>query len=457
MRSTPLVVGVLAAALLVGSQVGAAQAADGYMVDPAPNPDLEASCGLDVVLALDTSYSIVSSGSLEKTRAAALGLVKSFQDKDTYVGIVRFSDTATKAVPLTLATSQTTAAGGVHEYAVDHYFSGVATDWQAAAKAIKSTFDASQRPLAAKLVIWLTDGAPNKYTDALGKVVGPPANSYESVDAATPIINQLKSSGVHVLAVGTGKALGTDPETVKYQDALKQISGTDVTPPLSLDALTTDVVLQDDLDALQAQFRVLAASALSSPSCSFLAVAPSPSKVVRGATYSVAGRLSGSGDVPISGQSVTVQSRAVGATSWSRLGVRRTDANGRFSISVTATKNREYQAHFAGAGNAHRPVTSGTTRVTVAPKVTASLGTSRVGKALKVRFSGKVTPKKATTRVFLEKRFKGGWLVQAKKKVDRKGRFTVKRTISEKSKWRIVTKASTDFGVGHSKRFKIKP
>lgn len=462
-RTTSLVVGALAAALLVGGQVGAAHAADGYTVDPAPNPDLMASCGLDVVLALDTSYSIVSAGSLEETRAAALGLVKSFQDKSTRVGIVRFSDTATKAVPLTLATSQTTAKGGVHENAVNHYFSGVATDWQAAAKAIKSTFDGATRPPGtAKLLILLTDGAPNKYTDAQGKVVGPPANSFASVDAATPIVNQLKAAGVHVLGVGTGKALDTGPEKAKYKGALEQVSGTDVTdaaqtPPAPFNALTTDVVLNKDLGALQTQFRQLAAGALDSPSCSFLAMAPSPSKVRRGASFDVTGRLTSSGEVALAGQNVTVQSRAIGAAAWSALGVRKTDAQGRFSIKQTATSNREYRGVYAGSPP-HAAVTSGTTRVTVAPKVKAkaSVRALRVGTAVRATFTGKVTPKRATTRVFLEKRINGSWLVQAKRKVHADGTFRIKRTISERSRWRFATKASTNFGVGRSKAIKIR-
>ena len=88
----------LAAGLVVGTQVGPVAAA----APPAPNPNLAVSCGLDVVLAIDASYSIKSSDhTLVQMKQTMNNLVKAFADKNTRVGIVTFNIAADREVPLT--------------------------------------------------------------------------------------------------------------------------------------------------------------------------------------------------------------------------------------------------------------------------------------------------------------------------------------------------------------------
>ena len=82
---------VLAVGLSLGLAAGvvtATPAQAAFTVTPIANPDLAASCGLDVVLALDASFSIDTG---VEVRAAATSIIAPFTDTTTRVGIVTFA------------------------------------------------------------------------------------------------------------------------------------------------------------------------------------------------------------------------------------------------------------------------------------------------------------------------------------------------------------------------------
>ncbi len=461
-RTTRLTVRALLAAgvatgLCLGTQVAPALAADDpYVVVPAANPDLPNRCGLDVVLAIDASYSIKNSGRLEELRNAARGLVSAVADKSTRVGIVTFAATARSAVPLTYASSQSIAAGGVHRVAIDSYKSAAGTDWQAALRAVRGQFT-SARPGAARLAVIISDGAPTEYTNAAGQTITTNGGkrTAQSVDAGATEANYLKDNGAHILAVGTGKAL-SGSEVARYQGALRQISGPDIAPPGAFVAATTDLLLQPDLSILAAQFRQIATESLDAPGCSFLSLQTTPSSLRFGSrSFSLTARLVTSGGAALAGQSVAIQTRAPGASNWSALRTATTNSAGVVTVPASTKKNREYRALFAGSGG-QNAVTSATITAVVHPKVTAKVRTHRSGKATVATFFGKVKPKKAVKKVFLQKRVSGVWTKQAKSKVKAKGKYSVTTTMTRKGKWRVYVKPSASYGDGGSKTFKVK-
>ena len=332
------------------------------------------------------------------------------------------------------------------------YKSAWGTNWQRALDAVRTTFQGA-RPGVSKLAVFVSDGAPNLKGNETA-VEKPISTAWtRATAAAVPVANALKASGVHMLAVGTGKALA--PHDDQYKDALMQVSGTDVVPPAALDARTVDLVMQEDLAALTAQFRTLAAQALDAPGCSYLSVQPTPRKLTYGTTgLTVRASLTGQSRTPLAGRVVRLESRVPGG-SWSTLRTGKTNAAGQLTVSTSTKKTREYRGIFAGAGG-QAAATSATTSVLVVPKVTLKISKHRVKRVAHVVFKGKVKPRKAVKKILLQKKIHNGWVKQAKTKPKAHGKYRFERTITSKGKWRVYAKATGTFGDGHSKKVKLK-
>ncbi len=447
----------LATGLCLSTQVAPALAADDpYVVVPAGNPDLPDRCNLDVVVAIDASYSIKNAGRLEDMKKAVLGLVTAVADKSTRVGLVTFTATARNAVPLTFASSQSVGTGGVHWNAIKSYKSGAGTDWQAALRAVRGQFT-SARPTAAKLAVIISDGAPTEYTNTAGQTITTHGGKHtpQSVDAGAIEANALKDNGVHMLAVGVGKAL-SGTEVTRYQGALRQVSGPDIAPPGGFVAATTDLLLQPDLSILATQFRQLADQSLDAPGCSFLSLRTTPASLKYGSkNFTLTARLTSSGGAVLAGQPVAIQTRAPGKANWSAFRTATTNSSGIVTVPATTKKNRDYRAVFTGASG-QSPVTSATITAIVHAKVKAKLQTYRSGKSTVATFSGKIKPKSVVKKVFLQKRVSGDWVKQGKAKVKAKGKYSVTKAMTKKGKWRIYVKPSASYGDGVSKVFKVK-
>src|SRR5262249_874222 len=68
---------------------------------PFPNPNLAAGCGINVMLVLDKSGSIESSGATPKVKAAARAFLNALSDTGSQVAIIDFSTDAQMQVPYT--------------------------------------------------------------------------------------------------------------------------------------------------------------------------------------------------------------------------------------------------------------------------------------------------------------------------------------------------------------------
>src|SRR6478609_5821090 len=160
-------------------------------VTPATNPDLAPSCGLDVMLVLDASSSI---GSAEgDVQAAARTFLDAFEDTNTRVGIVTFSTTASTVVPLTTVTAASNSGTGVHNVAINNYNSSGRTNWQDALLKTKNAFtNASPVRTVPKLVVFVTDGAPNTINSGSGTSNQTEA-SQAAVDPAVTEMNAMKA------------------------------------------------------------------------------------------------------------------------------------------------------------------------------------------------------------------------------------------------------------------------
>ena len=75
---------------------------------PDNNPDLEAACGLDVILVLDESGSIANSGATGDVRDAARSFLGALRDTGSNVAIVEFATTAARSSrsPSAIATGR---------------------------------------------------------------------------------------------------------------------------------------------------------------------------------------------------------------------------------------------------------------------------------------------------------------------------------------------------------------
>ena len=142
-RGTVAAIAVGMVAVALPASAGAAAPAS------APNPDLRPGCGLDVVLMLDSSYSISNSpGGEDQVKGAAKSFLNALKDTSSRAGIVQFStkvNVKRDVVPLTLVTSASTSGNGTHAAAINRYVTDGATNWQDAFINAKRLFDLSPR------------------------------------------------------------------------------------------------------------------------------------------------------------------------------------------------------------------------------------------------------------------------------------------------------------------------
>jgi hypothetical protein len=249
-RTTRLIAAGLGAGLVAGVVTATPAYAD-FNVTPVANPDLSASCGLDVVLALDASFSIDTG---VEVRAAATSIIGPFTNTSTRLGIVTFSDSATTRLPLTLVTTESVAPTGAHGAAVASIRLADGTNWQDAILDSNTLFAASPRSGAGKLLIMVSDGEPRNYNlpDGSPSAKLGIANSPLALDPAITAANAFKASGGHVLSLGVGV---TDADAIPYEN-LKLISeypSGQYAPATTFDAETTDVSVTPDFAAVATQ------------------------------------------------------------------------------------------------------------------------------------------------------------------------------------------------------------
>lgn len=227
---------------------------DGIRVTaPAPNPNLTPVCGIDVMLVLDKSGSIATSGATDTVRDAARAFLTALSGTGSSVSIVDFSTTAAQPVPYTTVTANS-IAGVFNPYLTNGYKPSGWTNWEAAFQKVRQA-NAVPAGITADLVIFITDGDPTAYNRASGSpVTGLTPGDVTALRRATAEADLVKAQGSHVLALGVGEAV-TSPASARR---LTAISGFDEFPTDTTDIGKADYALIDDFDDLPAALRAFA-------------------------------------------------------------------------------------------------------------------------------------------------------------------------------------------------------
>jgi Bacterial Ig-like domain (group 3) len=185
----------------------------------------------------------------------------------------------------------------------------------------------------------------------------------------------------------------------------------------------------------------------------------SPGTVTYGATITLSGSLHKTGDgTAVSGAAIAVQSKAVGATTWSALTTAHTSATGAWTATTRPGANRSYRAVFAG-DVANLASTSPTVVVVVDPKVTLNkLSHKKVALGTKVKFKGSVSPNLAGRHVSLQYFSHGHWITKKSKTLKSNSTFSIglKTKSTHDYSWRVVIPASSQYGTGVSHKRKLK-
>ncbi len=156
-----------------------------------PNPELQATCGIDIALVLDSSGSI-SSSDMVVMKNAFIGFVNILlPNTPTQFSVIDFDD---NAVILQSFTNNKTDIIN----AINMPTSGGCTNWEDGLIKANDTFD--PRVDKPDLVLFASDGNPNTVYG------GSPCGTSESaaVSAAVAIANTMKLDGIRIITLGIG-------------------------------------------------------------------------------------------------------------------------------------------------------------------------------------------------------------------------------------------------------------
>lgn len=216
---------------------------------PAPNPNLPAHCGINVMLVLDESGSIASSGATEAVRGAARAFLNALSGTGSAVSIVDFSTTAHRPVGYTTVTSDS-IEDVFNPYLENGYDPSGWTNWEAAFQQVRS---ANTQGTLADLVVFMTDGDPTaRNTNSGGTVSGLVEGDVEAMRRAAEQADLVKGQGSHVFALGVGAAVTKETSARR----LTAISGFDQFPGTAFEQ--ADYTLVEDFDELAAALRQIA-------------------------------------------------------------------------------------------------------------------------------------------------------------------------------------------------------
>src|SRR4051794_26281985 len=273
MRRAAVGVMVIVAAL----STGRAAAVPPERAIPVENPDLVASCGLDIHMILDESGSVgIHAGVV---RRAFNAFTSALNNTGSRIAVSEFSTVAD--LPLSGAARDTyttvtdaTRADIFGPYINDDYQPNGATNWEDGLRMGRYFLP---RPSAQQphLTVFITDGDPTEAikdtvsesdyqtTVPLGPLqVQELLDSNRAKDAAVPNANAIKGQGSHILAIAVGSGLSSQSSL----DRIKAVSGNDVFSGFgTFDITTDDVYRVADFDDLEAALRE-AAFGLCAPS-----------------------------------------------------------------------------------------------------------------------------------------------------------------------------------------------
>ena len=201
---------------------------------PLPNPELPDSCGLDIVLVIDSSAS-VDGIELGQLKDAFLGFVdKLLPSTPTEMAVVNFS---TSASVLQGFTSNVTDL----ETAINTPVSNGSTNWDDGLYKARVLFP--NRVGNADLIIFASDGNPNQrdgHTGLHGDGIVDAVSEADAMEWAIAEANAAKTAGVRIIALGIGDSLNISN--------LEDISSSDAVIISDFDDLADDLlVLADEL------------------------------------------------------------------------------------------------------------------------------------------------------------------------------------------------------------------
>ncbi len=222
------------ALLLVG--LGAATPLQAQPITPAPNPDLTITCGLDVILVLDESGSLLTYQ--QTVRDSVRGLLEALSGTGSRVALVEFNlDARTPLGPAYIdltneANGPLSPTGQLSLYLDNNYVPNGYTNWDAAfGKVVEINSSQGRAPL----VIFFTDSDPNVYTNQFGSIVG--GDDGRALQEAIEAANGVKAQGSHIFVVGVGD--------VNTESRLVAISGPERFPDANAPFTASDYTLTD--------------------------------------------------------------------------------------------------------------------------------------------------------------------------------------------------------------------
>jgi uncharacterized repeat protein (TIGR01451 family) len=215
---------------------------------PAPNPDLPPRCGINVMLVLDESGSIGTSGATEKVKSATRAFLNALSGTGAKVSIIDFSTKANQQVPYTTVTADS-IAGVFDDYLNNDYKPNGYTNWEAAFQTVHQ----ANRSTLADLVVFITDGDPTAHNNPPhDPITGLTEGDVTAMRPAAEEANLVKGDGSHILALGVGAAV-TKPTSARR---LTAVSGFDQIPPAEFSK--GDFTLVTNFDELAAALRRIA-------------------------------------------------------------------------------------------------------------------------------------------------------------------------------------------------------
>ena len=219
---------------------------------PAANPNLPPRCGINVMLVLDESGSIASSGNTQNVKNATKAFLGALSGTGAKVSIVDFSSRAARPVPYTTVTPETMTST-FDPYLATGYSPSGFTNWEAAFQKVR---EANGEGILADLVVFITDGDPTAHNvgDTETPVTGLTEGAAEAMRRAAAQADIVKGQKSHVFALGVGAAV-TQPASERR---LTAISGFDKYPAPQSDFSQADYTLVQNFNDLAAALRKIA-------------------------------------------------------------------------------------------------------------------------------------------------------------------------------------------------------
>ena len=177
---------------------------DALVVEEIPNPTLTESCGLDVVLVIDSSGSIDATEYSQMQNAFSV-FASVLAGAPTQFAMVEFASYAVDRLP-GWSADEATITGEINQpRSIPNSDPTYYTNWQDALRTAHGLFPHRDKP---GLIIFASDGNPS----AAGMESDYEINLDESVAlaAAVPYANDIKRDGIRIMAIGIGDDLDVE-------------------------------------------------------------------------------------------------------------------------------------------------------------------------------------------------------------------------------------------------------